>query len=249
MWSLDLELIGSPTLMPLPGGGLVVATRQKLIGLSPGGEFLWQAETSMTPLSWLVSGESLLVAMGGRDGMIWSITAAGPVIWEGVPAGRLALAGEKILLYRTNGLYRLDPAARTAELWHPLSQSFLGLGQVLALPDGGLALVHRDQADTRLMLLDSDGRLRWDRSLRGLAQVGGGLLAAGERLYLVSQIESNGTSELVVMAVDVEQAELTALFRGGSRSPVTADTWLSVTPGGELVIAIGGGSLALFQPA
>jgi murein DD-endopeptidase MepM/ murein hydrolase activator NlpD len=247
-WSLDLELIGSPTLMPLPGGGLIVATRQKMIGLSLDGDILWEAPTGTAPENWLVAGDQLLVAMSGRGGMLWSVMATGPAAWADMPSGRLALAGDKALLYRSDGLYLLDPVAQTAEQWFPLSQSFLGLGQVLAQPDGGLMLVHRDQADTRLLLLDGNGGLRWERSLRGLARSEYGLLAVDGRPYLISQRDAEGTSELLIMAVDLERAELTTVFRGGSRSPATADTWLKVTADGGLVISIGGGSLALFQP-
>jgi outer membrane protein assembly factor BamB len=244
LWQVDLEMVGSPTLLPLPDGGVVVAVRQDLTAVSADGLVLWRAETVQRPSDWLLTADRLVLTVTGREGPIYSLTAFGLQEWPVTLNGRPVSVGDQIWLYASDGLYRLDPAAMTAELLYQLPQSFLGLGSIIALPDGGALLAHRERDDSRLIIFDAAGTVQWQRSY---AQMGSGesrLLLHNGRPYLLLQTGIDITTQLHLYAVDRQNSVLTHIFTSGTREPLPGGNWAVSLNDELLLINVGGGSMA-----
>jgi hypothetical protein len=173
---------------------------------------------------------------------------AEPVSWQIKSGGRLAGLGDQLWFYGVDGLYRLDLPTVSAELVYELPQSLLSMGDIMALPDGGILVDHRDRADRRLIVLEPDGSVRWQRSYAGLVEGNLRLLLLDEAVFVVAIQEGNGTGEVAIYALDLEEAALTHLFTGGTR--LSLPEFTQVLPAGQdrLLINIGGGSMALLNP-
>jgi hypothetical protein len=124
-----------------------------------------------------------------------------------------------------------------------LPRSYLGFGDMLALPDGGALVAHRDRDDQRLLRLDAGGALVWERSLGEAVSGKLRLLLVGERPYLLSEESGSGSSTLAVYAIDLNSSRLTHIFTGGTREPVAADTWALSLMNDVMLLQAGGGSM------
>ncbi len=246
-WRVELDLFGTPTLIPLPQGGVLLAIREKLFALAPDGSIRWQSESLGQPLAWAAAGEELILSTTGGDSPLWQIGQAGPEAWDAPAGGYPVVAGEQWWLYAGDGLYRLDAATRTAGLVYAFPRGMLALGDAVALPDGGLLVAHADAFDRRLVAFNADGSLRWERSYAGLLAGAQRLLVVEGAVYLVSHNDGGQVGEVSVYAVDVANAELRHIFVGGTRTSVPADTWALVA-GQGLVINIGGGHMLALDP-
>lgn len=244
LWQADVDLIGLPTLRPLPGGGVVVSVRQDLVAVAANGAVLWRAELESQPFDWLLLDDQLILTVNGRQGPIYILTASGLQEWPVVLNGRAIRVGDQIWLYASDGLYRLDPAAMTAELLYQLPQSFLGLGSIIALPDGGALLAHRERDDSRLIAFSADGTVQWQRSYDQLESVESSLLLHNGRPYLLLQTGRDITTQLHLYAVDRDGATLRHIFTGGTREPLPGGNWVVSLNIELLLINVGGGSMA-----
>ncbi len=246
-WSIDLEGFGFPTLMPLPGGGVVLGRNDALIVISQEGNILWEAEQIGKPFDWLVLGDQLLFTTIGGGRSVWTLDDSGLSAWDLELGGYLAGQENNIWLYDAEGIYRLDLASQTAELVYRLPQGLLAWGDIMATADGGALVAHRDRSDRRLILLTPDGQVRWQRSYERQLQGDLTLLTLDDALLVVDRNEANSLGKIVVYALDVEEVSLTHLFTGGTRSSIPAYT--QVLPAGEhqLLVNIGGGSMAMID--
>ncbi len=247
LWQVDVAMIGSPRLLLLPGGGLVVSVRQDLAAVAADGAVLWRAELESLPLDWLVTEDRIILTVNGREGPIYSLTASGLQEWPVAMNGRLVSVGNQIWLYASDGLYRLDPAAMTAELLYQLPQSFLGLGSIIALPDGGALLAHRERDDRSLIVFDADGTVQWQRSYDQLAAAESHLLLHNDQPYLLLQTGSDITTQVHLYAIDRQNSVLTRIFTGGTREPLPGGNWVVSLNDELLLINVGGGSMAAVE--
>jgi hypothetical protein len=249
LWKIKLDTGGFPMLMPHPGGGVIVSTRRKMSGVSAHGLRLWERDAPTRISDWALTDDRLILATTGGDGSIWTVYRSGPQVWDtqvGSMGSRLAIVGDQIWAYDWQGIYRLDPESRTAELLYALHGGFPPYGDIVALPDGGALVAHWDNTGGGLIALRQDGTLRWRRSyddqLRGQKH----FLMSGDRAYLVSQFHNSSLSETTLLEIDIENAELVRVFAGGSRNPVPADTWTFAISDDRVLINVGGsGTLAL----
>jgi murein DD-endopeptidase MepM/ murein hydrolase activator NlpD len=248
-WEVDLDVLGVPALIPLPGGGVGVSFRQGLFGISPDGEILWTYEGFPRPLYWTAAGDRLIVGPVGHDGPIWAIDESGPVEGLAPFTGRPIYTGDQVIVYAENGVYRLEPDTLAPELLYPLPIGFVRQGDILALPDGALLLAHTDLRYSRLILLEPDGQVRWERSYGDVIFGIQRLLLLGDRPYLLSRydrslaegaVSSQTTDELTLFAVDAETAELTRIFVGGTRNPSPTHTAAIPVADGRVLFNIGG---------
>ncbi len=247
LWQVESGRPGTPTLIPLAAGGVAVHLRSQLHGYTSEGQWLWTAEGVGQPTAWHHWHDEVIVATGAgsESQFIWQIGTAGAQAWDVPMTGRLAAAGEQLWLHTADGLYRLHPESRTANLALPLPRGFLAQGDTIGLPDGGLLLAHADSFDRRLLVVNADGTLRWERSYRIRVSGKVHLLEQGGHLYLVAHNENGSVGELLLYAIDLEGARLTHLFIGGTRSPRLHESWVWGDDG-VLLLNIGGGNLLTF---
>ena len=240
VWTADLGVSGAPTLWPLPNGGAVAGMGTRLWGLADGG-VRWMMDVGARPSSWAATNDTLLLATTGSEGALWTITAANPPQKLADLSGYPVVSGSAIWLIGTDGVYKLVDGA--PELVLPLPASALRGNTAVSLPDGGLLIAHFDSADHRLIALNGDGSMRWERSFAALAATDVALLAADGGVYLAAQT----ASEMRIYAVAGETAVLTHLFTGGTRSGGWGDRWATAV-GDKLLLSAGGGSLLALDP-
>ena len=242
LWQITLAAAGTPALMPLAEGGVVASVPGTLFGFGPEGVLSWQRESQGQPVAWALAGDVLWLSTASQDSPLWQIDGSGPQLWQAPAGGHPLIAAGQTWLYTSDGLYRLNAEGRTAELQHPLPPGSRWLGDATALPDGGVLLAHADTFDRRLIAFNADGSLRWQRSYG--AAVGGKvrLRVLDEELYLIAEDNSGESSTLSVFAIDAAGAGMSRIFTGGTRSNITADTWV-LAGGGQLLLNIGGGNM------
>ena len=248
-WQTRLSLNSAARLLPLPDGGVVVATRTSLTAVSATGTELWTLPLESQVLDWLLTDDTLYLTTDGNDGRLWQITAANAQPIADL-SGILAQNSGGLWLYHREGLYRFDltSANPTPTLIYALPPGSLSRGDLLALPDGSLLLAHSDTADRRLLLFGSDGRLTWERSFNGQLQGNVTLHLVNDQPYLATSLGSGNNGELVLYALDQAQNSLTRVFEGGSRTPLANEMWVTALGNNQLLINVGGGPLALFNP-
>jgi len=242
VWTADLGVNGAPALWPLPGGGVVAGLGTRLWALADGA-ILWQADVGARPSAHAATDEGLLVATTGSEGAVWALTAANSPQKLADFSGYPVVSGSATWLIGTDGVYQL--ADGTPELALPLPTSALRGQTAVALPGGGLLLAH--PADRRLIALNADGTVRWERAYTGQLDSDVTLLAVGDGLVLAAQGPAGAGRELKIFAVDGVTAVLTHLFTGGTRSGGWGDMWATAV-GDKLLLNTGGGSLLALDP-
>lgn len=240
-WEIETGQRGTPRLLPLPDGGVVVSTLTALAAFGEGGEALWQMDLGQRPLSHVITPTALLLATADA---VWQLTAAAPQLWLN-QGGQLAQAGEQLWLYDEDGVYRV--VDETAVLALPLPRRQASQTALTPLPGGGLLLAHADAADRRLIWFNRDGTRRWDRSLAPLGRGTPFLLTLGNQPYLFYQTTQSSSAILNLYAINPDNATLTPLFSGGTRTGRPQDSWAMALPE-QLLLHIGGGSLVAFFP-
>jgi murein DD-endopeptidase MepM/ murein hydrolase activator NlpD len=248
-WETTLPLNSAVRLLPLPAGGVLAMTRANMTAVSPDGSRLWTELLESQLLDWQLTAEALYLTTDGNDGRLWRVQPdqAEPIVNL---SGKLALRENGLWLYNRQGLYQIDLSSGepTANLIYPLPTGTISRGDLLALPDGSLLLAHADIADRRLLQFGADGRLMWERSYAGEVEGNVTLHLANGQPYVAASIGSGNDGELTVYALDQTQNSLMRLFEGGSRTPIANDMWLTAVANNQLLINVGGGPLALFDP-
>ena len=255
-WDYDLRTWGRSTLLPLPGGGVAVFFARRMFGISPSGELLWKQEATGLPEYWALGDDHLVVSLQSRDVSLWTMTAASAVTWKPPIKGRPAIVGDQIWIHNDEGVYQLYPETLSAEVRHPLPVGISRLGAIVALSDGGILMAHLDYTDKRLIALNADGTMRWQRSYAGQIEGQIRLHVAGDRVYATAQTDSRAStmssfytsSEISVFSIDLDTATLTRIFTAATRRPEPTYTAIHLVDGHRFLINIGGVSLTLFDP-
>lgn len=243
-WEITFHnLRGSPTLIPLPRGGVAYVARGRIIGLSPAGALLWRDSFDGQPQEWISFDEEVLVSASGSGPSLWSLNAGGPAAWEEIGGGALARDGQQALLYDGDGVYRLDLETHLAHLLFPLPGGVASQGDIAVLPDGQILVAHMAGGARRLLALDAGGVLRWERSYEGLLDGRPQLVVVDGEPYLLSEENNRSWSRITLFSLSHEEPALTRLFDGGTRTPDRGVTWTIPVDAGNVLLNIGGGNL------
>ena len=242
-WEIRLDASGSVMLMPLPDGGVVASFRQKVFGLSAQGRLLWTFDALGRVLDWERFGERLVVSTIGEDATVWEIDGAGVSMAEMPVGGQVISRDGRLVVYGKDGVYHADPDMPAADLLYALPNRRLEQGNLVALADGGFLLLHADTFDERLIALDDDGTLRWQRSVaRTLRGNEHHLLTVDGQALLVSQRRSASSSELSVLGIDLERGMLMRLFATEGWTPRPGDIWAYPMGSSRVFLNIGSGT-------
>ncbi|HEY45959.1 MAG TPA: M23 family metallopeptidase [Anaerolineae bacterium] len=256
IWEIPLGSSRAPTLLPLPNGGIAVAGRDRILGVSSSGELLWQHNPFARPMDWALMNGQLFLTTTGRTDPIWTIDENGPTAWEVPLSGHLAVHEEKVWIYADDGIYLLDMEHQSADLIYSLPNGMIRLGDTVALPNGNVLVDHTDISDRRLMLIGSNGELRWQRSYSGILQGELSLIELGGTPYLVTQDETNLTQEsrtttwreIIIYSVDIHSGDLTLVFHGGTRDPDQGSTSILTIGDDRILINLWGTTLLVLNP-
>jgi murein DD-endopeptidase MepM/ murein hydrolase activator NlpD len=243
LWQLDLDTVGRPNLIPLPGGGVAVHTYRRLFGVSADGQLRWKLDSLPTSLDWSLAGEQLILTGRSQASPLWIIDHSQPVTWTAQISGQPVVAGEQIWIHGREGVYRMRADTRVPELVHVLPPSSFEPGDMIAVPGGGLLVAHVEQADRRLIVLNADGSLRWHRSYAHIMPGKPRLLAAGQGIYVLLQENKLYQDRAELFELDMDTAELRRIFSGGTRSALAGDGWVLALDNGRLLINVANSSL------
>jgi len=243
LWTMDLEMFGFPTLLPLPDGGVVLSVWNEFRAVSADGTPLWQNDFGKRPFDWLLTDDQLILTFTGRSDPIYALTASGWQEWAVEMNGRPIQVGDDIWYYAREGVYRLDPATQTTQLLYQLPPSFLGMGSIIALPAGGALIAHQDLDDSRLIRFDAAGTVQWERSYASLDAGSPQLLLHAEQPYLLLQSDSSVTMQLDLYTIDQQNSTLHHIFTGGTRQALSGDDWVVSINDALLLVNVGGGSM------
>jgi outer membrane protein assembly factor BamB len=249
-WQTSLERPSSSTVLPLPGGGVVAATHDHLSALSEGGEMLWEHEPIGYVVGWVQTDEALILTTTDEQSPLWSLDETGAIAWDALVSGKPVAHEDQVFLYSEEGVYRLDADARTAELIYALPVGILKWGDIVLVAGNDILVVHADPDDRRLLALDTDGSLRWERSLGDLPSGQVHLLEVNGQVCLMIQQVTSSTNSVQLYAIDTDHVELTLIFKGGTRTPVSNPevTWAHTVNEEIIVFNIGGGGMVAINP-
>jgi len=244
IWRIELDGVVLPSLLPLPGGGIIVYTQNTMVGLATSGLRLWEREAALWPIDNAWANDQLILT--GANGDIYSLWKRTTAKWDAQAGGILAQLGTHLLSYDNQGIHRLDGKTRSGELFYALPRGLPGHVDLALLPDGSALATHRDMSGGSLIALNPDGTLRWRRSYPVTFREQKELLVSGDRAYMISQVYGLSDSLLYIYEIDVENAELIPLFRSGSRDPNPKNTWFAPLGQDRVLLHISGtGMVAL----
>ena len=108
-------------------------------------------------------------------------------------------------------------------------------------------MAHTDLDDKRLIAVDEDGLLRWERSIASLGTRAVELLTLNDEMFLMTQYDIGRSTGIDLFHVGRESGDLTRIFSGGTRS--TSPNPAEIVPMGDsLLIRIVGVGLAAVDP-
>jgi len=243
-WSIELESPGSYELISLPGGGVVAFSRSRLDAISESGEPLWSEELVSGLTDWARAGEALVLLV--RD-EVWIADEKGVTQLIGSINGQKVVASERPHIYAEDGIYEIDMGLGLVEPFIDLPSGFPRAGSISEMPGGGVLVVHTDLDDKRLMAIDEDSHLIWERSIASLGSRAVELLVLNDEMYMMIQHDIGRSTGIDLFHIGKETGDLTRIFSGGTRSasPNLAD----ITPVGDFIlIDITGVGLAVLDP-
>ncbi len=247
-WEIDLEVVGRPGLLPLPGGGVIVTMPRTWTAVSEVGDLLWQEQAPGVLVDWIQAGERLILAVRGERTGIWIADQTGLSTWTLEVVGRLARINEEVFLYDGAGVYRLTAGSEDLELHYALPSAYPRLGDMVVSSESELIIVHADRQDRKVIALSQDGEIRWERSVAGLPGGDFQLIVSSGRAYLAVWNTTSRENQLQVYAISENGESLQLVFSGGTRTPFSAGAWLEILGNDWMLIRIGGGGLALLDP-
>ncbi|HLF88586.1 MAG TPA: hypothetical protein VI451_06570, partial [Anaerolineales bacterium] len=243
-WELELDVTGSPTLIPLPDGGVIVSVKQRTMAFSPEGEELWIEDELPTLVDWQFDGEQVIISTVGNSPTLWTATEAGIEPFAEEISGQLAVMDDRVFVYEREGVYRVDRAGKVEQVY--VFGRGIGMGQMVSLPGGGVLIVHPDLNDTRLLMFDVRGGLVWERSLKGIEGNPVRLLEMKGEVFLLAEESQSSAAILHLYKVDLSEQTLTNIFKGGTRTAIRGGTWGVSLNDGEVLLQIGGGHMVLY---
>lgn len=237
-WSVDIR---ADTLLPMPGSGVMAQVDGRIVGLSASADRMWETDRVGEITDWLLDGERVIVSTGGDQPATYAIDRAGS--WQLIArvGGQVALSRGRLHVYNPTGLYRLDEATRRAEALLPLDNMYFPDGDLIAAYDGTLIAAHRSAGDRRLIALNADGTLRWDRSIGALGRAVPRLIAVGRRVYAV-------TYDGDVLLIDLATGDAWRVFDGGGGTFVAGEAWALELPRGRIAFDFRSGRLVVVDP-
>ena len=240
IWRKDFEQSSWPELLPLPDGGVIVYADQKLIGVAASGGTLWQIDQLAPPFAWTLLGEQLIFTTQAAEPAAYSLDRSGRLVELARLGGRPIVSGKQLFIDNPTGLYRLDVATHASDLLLPLDPGSFDVGNAAAM-NGGLIVSHPGQIDRRLIWLNADGALRWDRSVAELGYPAPQLVAFGQRVYALTPAGD-------ILLIDPIQGNAQRLFDGGFGRRLPGDAWAFVTARGQILFDARGGQIIAFDP-
>jgi outer membrane protein assembly factor BamB len=214
-----------------------------MFGVSVSGRLLWTHDTPAPILDWVRSGDRLIFSTTGEDASAWEVDETGLSVWVMPKSGQLIAHDDQFVVHSEDGVYRLGADRSSANLLYALPKGRLEQGDLVALADGGLLLIHADFFDRRLIVLNGDGRLRWQRSVaRSLRGTEYHVLVVDGHPFIASHGRFASASELSVFGIDRNHGVLVRLFAVRGWTPRPRESWAYAIGDDRILLNIGSGT-------
>ena len=248
IWKARLNALSTASLLPFPGGGVLVADRYRASLVSQGGQTIWQVDDFASLISWVKYEDKLILSTTDTDSPLWTADPSGMNAWDIMINGLLVGSENRLYIYAHDGLYQLDIGNQTAEPLYALPNTNPNRGGLAILPNGDLLLLVDDGSDRRLLSINPGGSLIWERSIRALSKGEEHLITQGGRVYLFLSHTDSAGIQADLYAIDMESRSLTHIMTGGSRMSYTRGTWLLPINDDLFLVNIGGGPMVALDP-
>lgn len=237
LWRESLPARGANHLLLQPGGGVVLSAEGGMWAVSESGHLLWELEGTPLVYDWIFVGDELVFSTDQDPPSIWRVDQGVQIVISDGIGGKLIKSGGQVYAYDLRGVYKLDMNAGGATPIYSLPRALPDLGDIRELDDGGLLLAHQDLWDTRLVLLDPDGTVRWEYSFRNQLPGSPSLLEADGTYYLVLlDARDRFNSRLTLLSIDLASGHLTRLFSGGVRGLLLRNSWAEGVRGDLILV-------------
>jgi outer membrane protein assembly factor BamB len=248
LWKSNINALSTAELIPLPDGGLMVADRRRVVAVSSLGETLWEAETDAPVVSWVHEGDMVIFSTTHAEQPLWTADKRGIAAWDLPLNGKLAVSNSGVFLYTEEALYRLGVFDQSASQLNQFPRTNLQSIDLVSRSDGGLLLIHQDRSDRRLLSIDPDGTLVWERSISAIPRGELRLVALGETVFLLNYRTASSGTRLDLYGLSQEYGRLTHILEGGSQQSYRRNFWVAPIHQNRLLINTGGETLAVFDP-
>ena len=237
-WQVPFTPTTRSVLIPSPDGGVIAHAGRDLIGLSATGDRRWRIENLPPPIDWLSDNGELLFTVGGDQPALYRLDRSGQLEQMASLAGRLAASDDQLFVYAPTALYRLSESPEVLKL---LDRTVDARGSVIVTPDGGVLIAHSGVDGRRLIALQPDGSLRWDRSIQQITGEAPYLIVIKDDVYALTQ-------EGDVWWIDQQVGEAQRVLDGVRLLTLPGDVRSVVTSDGTLIFDARGGRLIALDP-
>jgi murein DD-endopeptidase MepM/ murein hydrolase activator NlpD len=237
-WQIPFTPTTRSVLIPSAEGGLIAHDGRDLIGLSAAGAALWRSANLPAPSAWLDDHGDLLFTAGGHQPALYRLDRSGQLVRSAPLGGQLAASADQIFLYAPTAVYRLRD---TPELLKTLDRTGYTRGSVIALPDGGVLIAHNGVDGRRLIALQPDGSLRWERSIQRLTGEAPHLVVVNDEVFAL-------TPEGDVWRIDLKWGDAQRVLDGTRLYTLPGSARTVVASNGTLIFDARGGRLIAFDP-
>jgi hypothetical protein len=212
---------------------------RQLIGWSSLGDQLWRVENLPPPIDWLRANGDLLLTAGGDQPALYRLDRSGALTHLAALSGRLAVSGDHLFVYAPTALYRLS---ETPQLLKQLDRTGTNQGGLIVTPDGGVIVAHHGVNGRRLIALQPDGSLRWERSIQSITGGAPHLISIKGEVYAVTQ-------EGDVWWIDQKLGEAQRVLDGTRLLTLPGSVRSVITAAGTLIVDARGGRLVALDPS
>ena len=244
LWRADLNAYSTANLIPLPGGGFLVADRRRTIAIDSTGRTLWEEDVGSFPGSWARYKDQVIFS---SDDGLWTADLDSAEAWDWPITGIVTVSGENLYIYAEDGLYSANIENDNNTLLHSFFGTNLDQGAIAPVRDGGLVVLHTNAYDRRLLLFDETGRLVWERSIKELLRGQWQLYSRDDEVYLLHIYSSYAGTTVDIYAIGLDSAAFTHILSSGSRRAFVRNTWIRSMGEGLWLLNTDGGPIGAFD--
>ncbi|MDX1414512.1 MAG: M23 family metallopeptidase [Candidatus Promineifilaceae bacterium] len=245
-WSVDFDQVGIPILIPLPEGGVVAIYGDHMLGLTTHGETLWEVEGAARPNDWLIWENQLLLSL--VDDRIMTVNADNFNSWSGPSVGQFAMSNGRPILYNRDGVFRIDPIAQKSEQIIGLPGLRSDVADIKSLSTGNIIITNHDSKDRRLILLDDQGEILWQRSIAAAINSQTHLIEINGQAYLIGRNSIGNNEYIDVFHIDLNSGDLIRIFSGGTRAPFETAFDVLLLDSDQMLINFDGQNIVALDP-
>ncbi len=237
-WTIALPAAPGSILLPPPDRGVIVYEGERLRAFSPEGVEAWSTAAVPPPAHWFDDNGQLLFTTEADMPALYRLDRLGQLQAIAALGGRLTTSRDHLFVYNPGALYRLS---NTPELVKLLDRAVYSEGSLITAWDGSVIVAHHGIIDRRLIALNPDGTLRWEKSIAVLTTQAPELIAVGRRVYAV-------TAEGDVWWIDPQTGDTQRLLDGQRLDFLPGRMRILTTRLGTLIIDFRGGRIIALDP-